>query len=94
MDPRRQIRSHELSGPDIFTRIKALLDATKGEVALGGETDSATNYIAPTVVRDVREGDSLLSESVSHPLLVKAIADVFWVENCSRRSCRWCQWKT
>ncbi|PBK85531.1 NAD-aldehyde dehydrogenase [Armillaria gallica] len=56
-------------GPRHFTRIKALLDATKGEVALGGETDSATNYIAPTVVRDVREGDSLLSEELFAPIL-------------------------
>ena len=44
------------------TRIKRLLDNTKGTVVLGGQTDVAKRYIAPTVVRDVTGEDSLMSE--------------------------------
>ena len=43
-------------------RIKGLLDNTRGTVILGGETDVADRYIAPTVVKDVPGDDSLMSE--------------------------------
>ena len=38
-------------------RIKGLLDNTKGTIVLGGETDVENTYIAPTVVKDVKDGD-------------------------------------
>lgn len=50
--------------PQAFKRVKGLLDKTKGKVVIGGETDEATKYIAPTVVSDVPLDDSLMSEYV------------------------------
>jgi acyl-CoA reductase-like NAD-dependent aldehyde dehydrogenase len=50
--------------PQAFKRVKGLLDNTKGKVVLGGQTDEATKYIAPTVVKDVSGDDSLMSECV------------------------------
>jgi acyl-CoA reductase-like NAD-dependent aldehyde dehydrogenase len=41
------------------------LDNTKGTIVCGGETDTATNFIAPTIVKDVKGDDSLMSESVT-----------------------------
>ncbi|KAH8113432.1 aldehyde dehydrogenase [Phellopilus nigrolimitatus] len=52
-----------------FARIKALLDDTKGDVVLGGETDAEQKYIAPTVVRDVSPEDSLMSQEIFGPIL-------------------------
>lgn len=48
--------------PQAFNRIKGLLDSTKGKVVLGGETDETKKYIAPTIVKDVKADDSLMSE--------------------------------
>ncbi|GLB42204.1 putative aldehyde dehydrogenase family protein [Lyophyllum shimeji] len=55
--------------PQAFKRIKGLLDNTKGSVVFGGETDEASKFIAPTAVRDVKEGDSLMSEEIFGPVL-------------------------
>ena len=48
-------------------RIKRLIDTTKGTIVLGGGADVEKRYIAPTVVRDVKADDSLLSECVALP---------------------------
>ena len=45
-------------------RIARLLDETKGNIVLGGAADVQQRYIAPTVVRDVKDGDALLNECV------------------------------
>jgi aldehyde dehydrogenase (NAD+) len=42
-------------------RIKALLDGTKGTIVAGGQVDDSRGFEL-TVVRDVKDGDSLLSE--------------------------------
>ncbi|KAF8226652.1 NAD-aldehyde dehydrogenase [Tricholoma matsutake] len=55
--------------PQAFKRVKGLLDKTKGKVVIGGETDEATKYIAPTVVSDVPLDDSLMSEEIFGPVL-------------------------
>ncbi|KAF8638214.1 hypothetical protein AX16_010560 [Volvariella volvacea WC 439] len=55
--------------PQAYSRIKALLDDTKGEVAIGGETNEKDKYIAPTVVKDVKGDDSLMTEEIFGPLL-------------------------
>jgi len=52
-----------------FKRVKGLLDNTKGTVVLGGETDAAQRFIAPTIVRDVTPEDSLMSEEIFGPIL-------------------------
>lgn len=56
--------------PRHFERIKGLLDESKGKIVLGGETNAGTKYIAPTVVRDCLEGDSLLKECAILPRTV------------------------
>ena len=45
-------------------RIKKLIDETKGTIVVGGQADVEKRFIAPTIVRDVKEGDSLLGECV------------------------------
>lgn len=50
--------------PQAFTRLKALLDNTKGTIAIGGEMDEKTKYMAPTIVKDVLTDDALMSECV------------------------------
>ncbi|KXN84054.1 Aldehyde dehydrogenase, dimeric NADP-preferring [Leucoagaricus sp. SymC.cos] len=55
--------------PQAFKRVKGLLDNTKGKIVLGGETDEATKFIAPTIVRDVAVDDSLMSEEIFGPVL-------------------------
>ncbi|TFK73416.1 NAD-aldehyde dehydrogenase [Pluteus cervinus] len=55
--------------PQAFNRVKKLLDDTDGEVVLGGETDETTKYIAPTVVKNVKGTDSLMSEEIFGPVL-------------------------
>ncbi|KAG5649774.1 hypothetical protein H0H81_002077 [Sphagnurus paluster] len=55
--------------PQAFNRIKGLLDNTKGTIIAGGETDEATKYIAPTLIKDVKGDDSLMREEIFGPLL-------------------------
>ncbi|KAI8980223.1 aldehyde dehydrogenase [Trametes punicea] len=51
------------------TRIKGLIDETKGTIVLGGGADVSKRYIAPTVVRDVSGDDSLMGEEIFGPVL-------------------------
>ena len=50
--------------PQAYNRLAGLLDKTEGKVILGGDTNADEKYIAPTVVRDVKGTDSLMSEWV------------------------------
>ncbi len=54
-------------------RIKKMVDETRGTVVVGGEADVEKRYIAPTIVRDVKAGDSLLSECVFCSLVGDAV---------------------
>jgi len=47
-----------------FHRLKNLLDSTSGTIAFGGQTDESRKFIAPTVVKGVKDSDSLMSECV------------------------------
>ncbi len=47
-----------------FERLKRLIDRTTGKVVAGGEMRAEERGIAPTVVIDVRPGDSLLEGCV------------------------------
>lgn len=47
-----------------FDRIRKMLNDTKGRVVLGGETKREEKYIAPTIVTDVTNEDSLMSACV------------------------------
>ncbi|KAI0634451.1 aldehyde dehydrogenase [Trametes polyzona] len=50
-------------------RIKGLIEETKGTIVLGGQTDVAQKYVAPTVVKDVRGDDALMQEEIFGPVL-------------------------
>ncbi|KAJ6618864.1 NAD-aldehyde dehydrogenase [Mycena sp. CBHHK59/15] len=52
-----------------FKRINGLLQNTKGTVVCGGAADEASKFIAPTIVKDVTPGDSLMSEEIFGPIL-------------------------
>lgn len=50
-------------------RLVALLATTGGEVTTGGQSDAASRYLAPTVVRGVTWDDALMSEEIFGPVL-------------------------
>jgi aldehyde dehydrogenase (NAD+) len=52
-----------------FNRLDNLLKNTQGKIVYGGQRDPATRYFAPTIVVDVKPGDSLLSEELFGPIL-------------------------
>ena len=45
-------------------RLKSILDRTKGDVAIGGQVDEKKLRFEPTIVADVKDGDSLMEEYV------------------------------
>src|SRR5258707_5287238 len=47
-----------------FERLKRLLDATKGELVFGGETDASKKFISPTAVKNVTFDDALMESCV------------------------------
>ncbi|KAJ7631341.1 NAD-aldehyde dehydrogenase [Mycena polygramma] len=59
----------KLVNPQAFKRVSGLLQATKGTVVCGGQTDEERNYIAPTIVKDVKSDDSLMSGEIFGPIL-------------------------
>ncbi|KAF1365576.1 aldehyde dehydrogenase [Lizonia empirigonia] len=59
-----------------FERLDRLLCNTKGKVIYGGERDRKTRYFGPTIITDVKEGDSLLSEELFGPMLPIIDADL------------------
>ncbi|KAK7038096.1 aldehyde dehydrogenase [Favolaschia claudopus] len=52
-----------------FKRVQGLIQNTKGTIVVGGETDEATKFISPTIVKDVKGDDSLMSEEIFGPVL-------------------------
>ncbi|KAF9051962.1 NAD-aldehyde dehydrogenase [Panaeolus papilionaceus] len=50
-------------------RIAGLLENTQGTVVVGGEVDKASKFIAPTIVKDVKATDSLMSQEIFGPIL-------------------------
>ncbi len=64
-----------LSSPDFarivsdnhFQRIGGLID--QGKVLVGGQSDAASRFIAPTVLRDVTLADKIMSDEIFGPVL-------------------------
>ncbi|XP_040465559.1 aldehyde dehydrogenase family 3 member B1-like isoform X6 [Falco naumanni] len=54
-------------GDKHFQRVQALLRS--GRVAIGGQTDAQTRYIAPTVLVDVQQDDPVMQEEIFGPIL-------------------------
>jgi aldehyde dehydrogenase (NAD+) len=50
-------------------RIKGYLDATKGNIAIGGQVDTQTCYIEPTIVSNVAGDDSTMQEEIFGPVM-------------------------
>ncbi|XP_017589219.1 PREDICTED: aldehyde dehydrogenase family 3 member B1 isoform X2 [Corvus brachyrhynchos] len=50
-----------------FQRVQRLLGS--GRVAIGGQTDEAERYIAPTVLADVQPSDPIMQEEIFGPIL-------------------------
>lgn len=59
-----------------FDRLSGLLDDTKGTISCGGKRDRAQKFIEPTVVKDVKMQDSLMSEELFGPILPVITATV------------------
>ncbi|KAJ6531227.1 aldehyde dehydrogenase [Mycena capillaripes] len=59
----------KLVSQQAFKRVNGLLQATKGTIVVGGEAEEAQKYIAPTIVKDVKVDDSLMSEEIFGPIL-------------------------
>ncbi|KAJ7217157.1 NAD-aldehyde dehydrogenase [Mycena pura] len=60
-----------------WKRVNGLLQATQGTIVCGGEVNEAKKYIAPTIVKDVKAGDPLLSEEIFGPVLpILAVDDL------------------
>ncbi|KAF9265110.1 NAD-aldehyde dehydrogenase [Marasmius fiardii PR-910] len=58
-----------LCTPQAWNRVNGLLRNSKGEVVLGGDVDEADKFIAPTIVKNVKPDDSLMSEEIFGPVL-------------------------
>lgn len=52
-----------------FNNLSKILDTTKGDIIVGGERDSASNYISPTVVDNVDWNDSTMQQELFGPVL-------------------------
>lgn len=60
-----------------FNRLVKLLQATKGKVAVGGNSDLSDKYIEPTVVTDVSADDPLMQDELFGPILpIVAVSSV------------------
>jgi aldehyde dehydrogenase (NAD+) len=66
-DPKQSDDYSRVISAKHYARLKALLG--DGKVVCGGDTDPATNYIAPTLIKDVKEDSDLLHEEIFGPIL-------------------------
>jgi len=55
--------------PKAWERVNKLLEGSKGTIVFGGKSVEETKYIAPTVMRDVKADDSLMTEELFGPIL-------------------------
>ena len=66
-DPQRSADYGRIINDRHLARIAGLIDADK--VAVGGRTDAADRYIAPTVMTDVTLDDAVMGEEIFGPVL-------------------------
>ena len=52
-----------------FTRLQALLSSSAAQIAFGGETDTDSRYISPTVLTEVDPASPVMQEEIFGPLL-------------------------
>lgn len=66
-DPRRSPCLGRVVSERHFRRLQGLLSC--GRVAIGGQSDEAERYIAPTVLVDVKETEPVMQEEIFGPIL-------------------------
>jgi aldehyde dehydrogenase (NAD+) len=66
-DPQRSPSFGRIVNERHFARLRALL--REGRIAIGGQTDEAERYIAPTVLTDLPEQAAALQEEIFGPIL-------------------------
>jgi aldehyde dehydrogenase (NAD+) len=59
----------KIVSPPRYDHLKTLLEATEGEVVIGGESDTSALKIDLTIVRGVKADDALMSEELFGPIL-------------------------
>ncbi|CUM63340.1 uncharacterized protein PRCAT00000912001 [Priceomyces carsonii] len=52
-----------------FSNIKSIIQKSKGKLVTGGQSDSATNFVAPTVFDDVDWSDATMQQEIFGPVL-------------------------
>ncbi|KDQ10043.1 hypothetical protein BOTBODRAFT_137325 [Botryobasidium botryosum FD-172 SS1] len=55
--------------PHHFDRLQGLLDNTAGTIVVGGQTDKADLWVAPTVVKNVKADDVLMEHEIFGPIV-------------------------
>ncbi|KAF9131678.1 Aldehyde dehydrogenase [Mortierella sp. 14UC] len=58
-----------------FNRLKRLLDTTRGQIVVGGDTQEDDLYIAPTIVLNVQLDDPLMESEIFGPILPIWVVD-------------------
>ncbi|NXV23648.1 AL3B1 dehydrogenase, partial [Cepphus grylle] len=66
-NPQKSPDFGRIVGEKHFQRLQELL--CSGQVVIGGETDEAERYIAPTVLADVHPSDPIMQEEIFGPIL-------------------------
>ncbi|XP_013137408.1 PREDICTED: aldehyde dehydrogenase, dimeric NADP-preferring isoform X3 [Papilio polytes] len=52
-----------------FSRLQALIDASKDKIAIGGQTDPTERFIAPTILTNVKGTDKIMEDEIFGPIL-------------------------
>lgn len=52
------------------SRVKSMLDATSGRVAVGGNMDEKANFISPTLLSDVTPTDAIMKDEVRESCII------------------------
>jgi len=68
-DPKQSDSYGRIINDRHFNRLKSLLAASGGSVAVGGTTEEKSNYIAPTILTDVKASDAVMKDEIFGPIL-------------------------
>ncbi|XP_022128552.2 aldehyde dehydrogenase, dimeric NADP-preferring isoform X3 [Pieris rapae] len=52
-----------------YSRLQALLNASKDKIAIGGKSDSQDRYISPTILTNVSPDDKIMEDEIFGPIL-------------------------
>ncbi|KAM9321226.1 aldehyde dehydrogenase family 3 member B1 isoform 2-T2 [Gastrophryne carolinensis] len=66
-DPKQSPDLGRMVSAQHFQRVRSLM--TGGKIVVGGQTDEAEKYIAPTIMVEVSESDAVMQEEIFGPIL-------------------------